>query len=439
APVRRSRAARVLGITAVVCVLLSFGDYLGLAPLITKAVPGLSRFRYADKYWFIVTMAAVPLIGLALPALRRRPGLILAGSGGALALAAAFVLGRPEAWIGAVPFVLAAGAILLRPAWRTKALTAVLAAELLFFGVRHHMTADPVRVDPRKGPIGRILKDMDPGRIFVDFKEVPVRDLPKLDHVAVTALRNFESIRGVGEGFSYTMGYDPVEPLTRIADFFRVPADITARVKTARFHRYLRLSANTHSITNVDLTKDREVRAILKGPGPVRCYRYVDPLPRAALFGDAVFVAGAEEAKKRLEDFTFDPFHTLLVEGEGAPELRGTPRGTVEFLADGDREVVLRVRTDRPSWLFLSDSFADGWRATRNGEPLEIRPGMIAFRAVRVPEGESTVRFRYEPRWLRIAPVTLGIGVLLLLGLAWMGRGTGRGTNLLKQAAVRSK
>ncbi|MEN8151990.1 MAG: hypothetical protein ABFS86_19400, partial [Planctomycetota bacterium] len=79
APVRRSRAARVLGITAGVCVLLSFGDYLGLAPLITKAVPGLSRFRYADKYWFIVALAAAPLIGLALPALRRRPGLILAG------------------------------------------------------------------------------------------------------------------------------------------------------------------------------------------------------------------------------------------------------------------------------------------------------------------------------------------------------------------------
>ena len=113
---------------------------------------------------------------------------------------------------------------------------------------------------------------------------------------------------------------------------------------------------------------------------------------------------------------------SLLVEGEGEPVSGGRPQGSVEFVTDGDREVVLRVRSDRPAWLFLSDSMARGWRATVNGKPEPIRFGMIAFRAVPVPEGESTVEFRYEPRWLRIAPVTAGLGVLLLLGMAWWSR-----------------
>jgi len=424
APVRRSTTARVLAITAGVCAILALGDHLGLAPLLTKSVPGLSRFRYADKYWFVVTLAAAPLIGLALPLIRRRTGWILGASGALMAVAIALVLSRPESILtGALPFVLAAGAMFLPRVWRTRALTCVLAAELLFFGVRHHLTADPVRVNPVNSGIGRVLRGLPVGRMFVHFKNVPIHLLPKLDHITVTALRNFESIRGVGEGFSYTLGYDPTEPLSRIMRFFRIHRDTPAPVQTARFHRYLRLTANTHSITTVDLRNDREVTAILEGPVGVRCYQYVDPVPRAVLYGDVVFVADIEEAKEHLDDFTLDPFRTLLVEGEGAPESGGTPRGSVEFIEDSDREVVLGVQSDRPAWLFLSDSYARGWRATVNGEEAEIRPGMIAFRAVRVPQGESTVRFSYEPRWLRIAPVTFGSGVVLLLGLLWWARG----------------
>ncbi len=137
APVLRSATARVLAITAGVSALLALGDYLGLAPILTKSVPGLSRFRYADKYWFLVTLAVAPLIGLSLPLLRRRVGWKLAAAGGLLTVVVALVLSRPESIpTGALPFGLAAAAMFLPPAWRTRALTGVLAAELLFFGSR---------------------------------------------------------------------------------------------------------------------------------------------------------------------------------------------------------------------------------------------------------------------------------------------------------------
>jgi uncharacterized membrane protein YfhO len=110
----------------------------------------------------------------------------------------------------------------------------------------------------------------------------------------------------------------------------------------------------------------------------------------------------------------FDPFRVLVLEGEGEDERRGVPEGRIRYLADEPHRVRLRVNSDRPAWLLLADAFADGWNSEIDEKPAEIHVGHVAFRAVRVPEGESVVEFRYEPGWLGIVPFTAGAGLLVL-------------------------
>jgi len=426
APVRRSRAARLFAIVAGVFTLLSLGSYLGVATLLTKFVPGLSTFRYPDKYWFVVTLAAVGLLSVSFSGLRTRRTLVTALVLAGVSILVGGVFGRfTEGLIGAVPFLLVAAAFRLPGAFWGRALVAILTAELLFFGLRHHGVSNPGDLDPMNG-LGAVLVKHRPGRIFVDFQFPHIEFERDVQNQTEMLSRRLESLSGVPDGFHYTMGYDPIEPLARIPQFFGLPEKLTPQMRTRLFHRLLRLSSNTHSITNVDLSDDVQVSGVIHyGPRSISVYAYGQPLPRARLYGNTTYVPDVEAGRKTLHDLEFDPFDVLILEGDGTPETNGTPNGHVLWEEDGDREVRLRVVTDRPAWLFLSDSWARAWKAWVDGEPAKVEIGLIAFRAVRVPAGESVVLFRYEPGWLNVVPVTAGAGLLLLLGsllIHWIPR-----------------
>ena len=80
--------------------------------------------------------------------------------------------------------------------------------------------------------------------------------------------------------------------------------------------------------------------------------------------------------------------------------LKGNPDsrpGSAEIVSYQPNEVVIRASSDRNSMLFLADSYYPGWRATVDGREEEIVRANFLFRAVRVPAGEHTVRFSFEP------------------------------------------
>jgi hypothetical protein len=426
APLRAVRAARWLLPVIVVAGLLSLGPHLGLATWLSKNVPGLGSFRYPDKYWFVVTLAAAPLLALALPRLRTTPAVAVS----CVLAAVAFLLGlatkQPSGAVtGALAFGLVAAAFRVPEKHRTKALTAVLALELFFFGARHNIVTDPVNLGPmHPRGLGTALERDRPGRLFVDF-DFPREQLEKqVEEITLFQLQQMEPMAGLPAGFSYSIGYDPIEPLGRVPKFFKMPGEMTPAQRTQMWHRLLRLSSTTHAITNKDLRGDREVTLLrhLRRPAGVRVLTYVRSAPRARLYGDVVFVPDMDTGRDRIQTPAFDPFRVLVIEGEGQAELRGVPRGSVRFLADEPHRVRLKVNSDRPAWLFLGDAFADGWTAEVDEESERIHVGMVAFRAVRVPEGESVVEFRYEPGWLGIVPITAGAGLLILALLFVLGR-----------------
>ncbi|MFQ5595930.1 MAG: oligosaccharide flippase family protein, partial [Anaerolineae bacterium] len=90
-------------------------------------------------------------------------------------------------------------------------------------------------------------------------------------------------------------------------------------------------------------------------------------------------------------------------------------------------EVTLTVQADHPQWLVLTDSFFPGWRAfvtPANGEEREVEISLAFenFRAVEVPAGQSTVRFKYFPMSVKVGMYVsfLGMVVLFLGFIYWL-------------------
>lgn len=164
--------------------------------------------------------------------------------------------------------------------------------------------------------------------------------------------------------------------------------------------------------------------------GEVRVYRNEGAMPRAWVLPltATVFHRDPSAALRR-----FDPrFYVVVdqpipgVERFGAP---GTPRPAT-VTAYGINEVWIDVAVEEPSWLVLADTFFPGWVAYRRpigaGEeaerPLEIYAADGLFRAVILPPGRWTVRFRYSPMSVKLGFFTTFIAGMaaLFMGIVWV-------------------
>jgi hypothetical protein len=67
--------------------------------------------------------------------------------------------------------------------------------------------------------------------------------------------------------------------------------------------------------------------------------------------------------------------------------------------------LTLEVESPGDGWLWVTDRWASGWRATVNGRPTPVWGGNFIFRAVQVAKGLNVVDFTYHPfayPWLLI-------------------------------------
>lgn len=84
--------------------------------------------------------------------------------------------------------------------------------------------------------------------------------------------------------------------------------------------------------------------------------------------------------------------------------------------------VLLDVNATRPGLLIVAESYYPGWRATLDGQPIEILRANYLSQGVVAPQGRHTVELKYEPDSFRNGALLSGLGLLGLLGLglwAW--------------------
>ncbi len=187
---------------------------------------------------------------------------------------------------------------------------------------------------------------------------------------------------------------------------------------------------------------DRALSPIEESPG-LSVWTNVDALPRASLARGAFVVASREQAYEGLASRTFDPRVVTVIEmdndtalrADTVPASRAAPPapidsapGTVTWTRDDPGHVELDVDAARATWLVLADSWVPGWSATitsgdGTSSTAPVLPAQLAFRAVPVPAGRSTITLTFEsPGWslARLAAlIALAItAVFSLLGLA---------------------
>jgi len=155
-----------------------------------------------------------------------------------------------------------------------------------------------------------------------------------------------------------------------------------------------------------------------------------DVLPRAFFVSRAEVIVGSEETWSRLHASDFDPAETVILTGftdRPSTAIDSSSTAIVNLVAYTPREIVWRVNTDAPRWLVVSELYYPaGWTAEIDDLEAEIHQADYLLRAVHVPEGEHSIRMRFDPPahllgvWISRISTTLvygGLVVLLLAGL----------------------
>ena len=152
--------------------------------------------------------------------------------------------------------------------------------------------------------------------------------------------------------------------------------------------------------------------------GPHRSWlvENTDARPRLQGFAAAETVAGPEAALARLRTLTApalvieDPRHRAPADAPGMT----IPR--IEILSASDTLYRLRVSSDGPGWVALTDTDYPGWHAAIDGHPVPIFPAQIMAKAVRVPPGTHTLTIRFSPMTVWIGLIVSVASLLVLVG-----------------------
>lgn len=88
---------------------------------------------------------------------------------------------------------------------------------------------------------------------------------------------------------------------------------------------------------------------------------------------------------------------------------------TVDWISREANKQELQILVDKPAFLFISDSFYPGWKASVDGNKTEIFRADFNFRAVFIPEGKHLVSFVYDPLSVKIGSMISLISLLVLM------------------------
>ena len=142
--------------------------------------------------------------------------------------------------------------------------------------------------------------------------------------------------------------------------------------------------------------------------------------PQRAWISHSVVVApdidSALDAMARADDV----FSTTWWLDEAPMVAAASGPDTIEVLSDHPGSIQFSVNTLAPGALTVSEPFAPGWRATVNGQPVDVHLSDGALIGVALPAGTSAVSLTYAPgeetpaRWVSAAALLATLGLILV-------------------------
>jgi len=429
----RRRSAALDVIVGVVLMILALGSHTLLFRPLFACIPGFAFFRGWSKFSFPATVFLIlAAAGGADSLLRRRPcsrSLLLASAAGGCGLAAAgaallnhpalvaawieSIRGTGESYLRDVPSATPEG---LRRAGRDAGISLALAGAVL-------ASAAGVLLRARTAPglawlvvAAPILELTGFARSqWAHFSEAEVT-APELrrwlaDHPGDARVQH---LAGPNNGFligrSDIWGNDP-GLLRRYAEFIAFSQGVNP----------------DHADQNVDFRTPSPLFRLLRmrylftgGGAALRSHEFPNPLGRVQLVGGFRVVPDRDAAFAVMNDPSFDPLQTVLLESEPVPAPDpGGALGIVRLIADASESsdaFTVEARLASPALLLVTDPYSRDWHARPLAGSVqnsyEVLPADRILRATPLAAGLHRIRFEYQPSGLAAG--------ILLSSLGWI-------------------
>lgn len=155
-----------------------------------------------------------------------------------------------------------------------------------------------------------------------------------------------------------------------------------------------------------------------------RVYENKMAAPRAFLAEKVYFAQTKKEFEKIFQDPDFYPASQVILSTK-LPHQDTISPGKIEEISIEPNQVRLKVDTQGPGILVLTDTDYPGWKALVDGTKTKVFRANHALKAIQVPLGNHHVEFIYQPFFFRfglaISLLSLG-GWLFCVGLTIMKR-----------------
>ena len=175
----------------------------------------------------------------------------------------------------------------------------------------------------------------------------------------------------------------------------------------------------------------KNVAPVIYEADGVAIQQIIDSLPRAYMVTKAYRADDEAAAIARLTGPDFDSRQEVVIIGNEVDAVPATtliettdqpssaPLTTdmkpVSIIEESSHELTLTVNTAQPGFVVLTDIHYSGWQATVDGQPVQIWPANLAFRAVAVDAGGHTIQYSYRPSRFRWGVWISGITLLIVL------------------------
>jgi hypothetical protein len=150
------------------------------------------------------------------------------------------------------------------------------------------------------------------------------------------------------------------------------------------------------------------------------------------LVPSAIWVANDAEAKEQLTSADWNPEETVVLQGDPQLIEASQPCMQVEVQTISARSTryQYQVISSGDCYLVVSHTWYPGWKATLDGQPVDLFHANLAFQAVYIPSGGGDVTLSYTPRGTGISAIVSIVSVFLALSLIAFGLFRNQTSNL---------
>jgi hypothetical protein len=444
---RKRKLAVVLGITALVALLASFGRHTGAHAFIRALIPPLSFMRGPEKYLSIFFACTSLLAGLGSARLFQQRGrgwmrmlvvgLVLLGLLGASGLFPSPMVGQVRTSVlRGLLFALAVVAVgwltarSFRFAGPLVVLVVLLDLARAVFALQNF--AAPNEVGAAVPAVASILADaraesapprvhrVEPVDLAIAAASPPTTVLEVQRNLVRTLIDNYPSVFGIAS----VPGYDAALPSTLASLWLR------GQREGAALFRLLGVNYAVLPSTSKDLPGLVPMLDLMPG---ARLYRVSDSLPRV-YWTEAATVAPDSVA----QDALFAPEvlagrRIILAPTPAVPADVALARpgqensGVCRLTAFANTRVEASCEGKTPGFVVFLEQFDPGWSATLDGQSAPLLRANLVMRAVPVPAGTHHLVLVFAPHGLKVGILLslaglVALGALLALGMRRQAR-----------------